>query len=115
MHFVINENDSISDESICQKKINPKILYPILGVLLAFVVLIGSVKPVSALPGAQSELVPVKGELGYKQRSNNRKEGFYEKSTGGSLDVVSLLYGALRFDWNPGVVLEVLRLFLLSS
>lgn len=109
MHFVINENDSISDESICQKKINPKILYPILGVLLAFVVLIGSVKPVSALPGAQSELVPVKGELGYKQRSNNRKEGFYEKSTGGSLDVVSLLYGALRFDWSPGVVLEVLQ------
>jgi hypothetical protein len=53
-------------------------------------------------------LVPVKGELGYKQRSNNRKEGFYEKSTGGSLEVVSLLYGALSFDWSPGVVLEVL-------
>ncbi len=108
MHFTIYEKDSISAESICQKKINPKILYPIFGVLLAVIVLIGSVEPVKALPGAQSGLVPVKGELGYKQRSDNRKEGFYEKSTGGSLEIVSLLYGVLRFDWSPGVVLEVL-------
>ena len=75
MQLEINENDSISNESTCQRKINPKILYPILGVLLAFVVLICNFKLVSALPGAQSELVPVKGELGYKQRSKNRKEG----------------------------------------
>lgn len=108
MQFEIKENDSISNNNIRQKKINPKILYPILGLLLAFVISICNIKPISALSGTQSALVPVKGELGYKQRGNYRKEGFYEKSTGGSLDVVSLLYGALRFDWNPGVVLEVL-------
>ena len=73
--------------------------FPILGLLLAIVV--------SALWSMPSELIPAKGELGYKQR-NNRKEGFYEKSTGGNLHVVSLLYGTLRFDWNPGVVLEIL-------
>ncbi|MGD2087821.1 MAG: hypothetical protein PVH61_16705 [Candidatus Aminicenantes bacterium] len=108
MNFAINEKDSISNRSICQKKNYPKVLYPILGVLLAFAVFICNFNPVSVLSGAQLELVPVKGELGYKQRSKNRKEGFYEKSTGGSLEVVSLLYGALSFDWNPGVVLEIL-------
>ena len=92
MQSEINANDSSSYERGGQKKVNSQLLYAAPGVLLAFVAFICGFKPVSALPGAQSELVPVKGELGYKQRSDNRKEGFYEKSTGGNLHVVSLLY-----------------------
>lgn len=80
------------------------IIYSIFGGLLAFVMLIENAAIISAQSDSQSELTTVKGELGYKTRGNNRYEGFYEKSTGGSLDVASLLYGKLHFDWNPGVV-----------
>ncbi len=82
------------------------ILSPVPNLLPALAVLIFIIGLVSALWTAPSELVPTKGELGYQQRGN-RVEGFYEKSTGGNLHVVSLLYGALRFDWNPGVVLVI--------
>ncbi len=96
MHFQIKKKGSTSN-----------ILSPIPDLFLAFTVLIFNVSLVSAVWTAPGQLVPVKGELGYKQRGN-RIEGFYEKSTGGNLHVVSLLYGVLRFDWNPGVVLEIL-------
>lgn len=52
------------------------------------------------------QLIPVKGELGYKKRGN-RYEGFYEKKCGGSLELVSLMYGRLIFDWQPFVVITV--------
>jgi hypothetical protein len=38
-----------------------------------------------------SQLFPVKGELGYKKRGN-RYEGFYEKKCSGCLEIVSLMY-----------------------
>ena len=82
-------------------------IYSIFWGILAFVVLIGNAVIIFAQPGSQSKLVAIKGELGYKKRGNNRCEGFYEKSCGGGLHVVSLIYGVLHFDWNPEVVLEV--------
>jgi|GEM_PF-1159387 len=82
-------------------------IYFIFRGLFAFVVLFGNAMVIFAQPDSQSKLVAIKGELGYKKRGNNRYEGFYEKSCGGGLDVVSLLYGVLHFDWNPEVVLGV--------
>lgn len=53
-----------------------------------------------------SQLIPIEGELGYQKRGN-RYEGFYEKKCGGSLEIVSLMYGGLTFDWHPSVVITV--------
>lgn len=82
-------------------------MYSIFVGLLALAATIESTAVILARSDHQAQLTAVKGELGYKKRSNNRYEGFYEKSTGGSLDVASLLYGKLHFHWHPTVVLEV--------